>query len=121
MQKDTYLFTDSQSLLHKRQYIKSNLCYNITLETSFNHEIYKFIIFFFFRFKIAKEKNPAEKVRPHSAGGSKERAGEAGLHITCFDFSTKDHNMFVVGTVCGGLYKCILDRAVSIEGYLKNI
>lgn len=67
-------------------------------------------------YKIAKEKNPAENARPRSAGGSKERASEAGLHITCFDFSSKDHLLLVVGTLCGGLYKCKLDMAVPIEG-----
>ncbi|XP_031784115.1 WD repeat-containing protein 34-like [Nasonia vitripennis] len=68
------------------------------------------------RYKIAKEKNPAEKARPHSASGSKDRAAEAGLSITCFDFSSKEANLFVVGTLCGGLYKCKLDQAVSVEG-----
>ena len=75
--------------------------------------------FLYFSYKIAKEKNPAEKARPRSAGGSRERASEAGLHITCFDFSSKDQSVFVVGTLCGGLYRCMFDRAVPIEGIKK--
>lgn len=67
-------------------------------------------------YKIAKEKNPAEMARPMSAGGTKERAQEAGLCITSFDFSSKDQYLMVVGTLCGGLYKCKIDTAVSIEG-----
>ncbi|XP_015602970.1 WD repeat-containing protein 34 isoform X2 [Cephus cinctus] len=68
------------------------------------------------RFKIAKEHNPSESTRPRSAGGSRERATEAGLSVTTFDFSTKDPMLFVVGTLCGGLYKCSVDRATPVEG-----
>lgn len=68
------------------------------------------------RFKIIKEHNPIENSRPRSAGGTRERAAEAGLCITSFDFSWKDPNIFIVGTLCGGIYKCSLDRMSLIEG-----
>ncbi|XP_011872100.1 PREDICTED: WD repeat-containing protein 34-like [Vollenhovia emeryi] len=68
------------------------------------------------RFKIVKERNPVESVRPRSAGGTRERAAEAGLCITSFDFSPKHPSIFVVGTLCGGIYKCSLDSVTSIEG-----
>ncbi|CAL7937940.1 unnamed protein product [Xylocopa violacea] len=68
------------------------------------------------RFKIAKEHNPIENSRPRSAGGTRERAVESGLCITTFDFSSRDPSVFVVGTLCGGIYKCSLDRIVPIEG-----
>ncbi|XP_035733830.1 WD repeat-containing protein 34-like [Vespa mandarinia] len=68
------------------------------------------------RFKIIKEHNPIENSRPRSAGGTRERAVEAGLCITSFDFSWKDPNIFIVGTLCGGIYKCSLDRMSFIEG-----
>ncbi|KAG7200836.1 hypothetical protein KM043_003205 [Ampulex compressa] len=68
------------------------------------------------RFKLAKEHNPAENTRPRSAGGRRERAVESGLWITSFDFSSKDSTIFIVGTLCGGVYKCSLDRGVPIEG-----
>ncbi|XP_012289001.1 WD repeat-containing protein 34 isoform X2 [Orussus abietinus] len=67
------------------------------------------------RFKVAKEHNPSESARPRSAGGKRERAIEAGLSITCLDFSTKDTTLFIVGTLCGGLYKCSEVRAIPIE------
>lgn len=73
-------------------------------------------VFFPFRFKIVKEHNPAESVRPRSAGGSRERAIEAGLSVTCFDFSNKDSALFIVGTLCGGLYKCNTEHSNPIEG-----
>ncbi|XP_011137113.1 WD repeat-containing protein 34 [Harpegnathos saltator] len=68
------------------------------------------------RFKIAKERNPVENARPRSAGGTRERAAEAGLCIMTFDFSSKHPTIFVVGTLCGGIYKCSLDSVTSIEG-----
>ncbi|XP_076759586.1 cytoplasmic dynein 2 intermediate chain 2 [Xylocopa sonorina] len=68
------------------------------------------------RLKIAKEHNPIENSRPRSAGGTRERAVESGLCITTFDFSSRDPSVFVVGTLCGGIYKCSLDRVVPIEG-----
>lgn len=68
------------------------------------------------RFKIAKEYNPIESSRPRSAGGTRERAIESGLCITSFDFPFQDPVLFIVGTLCGGLYKCSLDRNASIEG-----
>ncbi|XP_020293566.1 WD repeat-containing protein 34-like isoform X2 [Pseudomyrmex gracilis] len=68
------------------------------------------------RFKIVKERNPVESVRPRSAGGTRERAAEAGLCITSFDFSPKHPSIFVVGTLCGGIYKCSLDSVTPIEG-----
>ncbi|KYQ52100.1 WD repeat-containing protein 34 [Trachymyrmex zeteki] len=67
------------------------------------------------RFKIVKERNPVENARPRSAGGS-ERAAEAGLCITSFDFSPKHPSIFIVGTLCGGIYKCSLDSITPIEG-----
>lgn len=67
------------------------------------------------RFKIVKERNPVESARPRSAGGS-ERAAEAGLCITSFDFSPKHPSIFIVGTLCGGIYKCSLDSVTPIEG-----
>lgn len=67
-------------------------------------------------FKVAKNHNPIENSRPQSAGGTHERAIESGLCVTAFDFSSKDNATFVVGTFCGGIYKCRLDRAVPIEG-----
>ncbi|EGI67871.1 PREDICTED: WD repeat-containing protein 34-like [Acromyrmex echinatior] len=67
------------------------------------------------RFKIVKERNPVENARPRSAGGS-ERAAEAGLCITSFDFSLKHPSIFIVGTLCGGIYKCSLDSITPIEG-----
>ena len=68
---------------------------------------------------MAKEHNPSESVRPRSAGGSRERAVEAGLSITSFDFSSKDPSLFIVGTLCGGIYKCSIDQAVFVEGTQK--
>lgn len=68
------------------------------------------------RFKIVKERNPLENARPRSAGGTRERAAEAGLCITSFDFSPKHPSIFVVGTLCGGIYKCSLDSVTPIEG-----
>ncbi|XP_015184133.1 PREDICTED: WD repeat-containing protein 34-like [Polistes dominula] len=68
------------------------------------------------QFKIIKEHNPIENSRPRSAGGTRERAAEAGLCITSFDFSWKDPNIFIVGTSCGGIYKCSLDHVSPIEG-----
>ncbi|KYN16811.1 PREDICTED: WD repeat-containing protein 34-like [Trachymyrmex cornetzi] len=67
------------------------------------------------RFKIVKERNPVENARPRSAGGS-ERAAEAGLCITSFNFSPKHSSIFLVGTLCGGIYKCSLDSITPIEG-----
>ncbi|XP_063988859.1 cytoplasmic dynein 2 intermediate chain 2-like [Diachasmimorpha longicaudata] len=67
------------------------------------------------RYKIVKERNPTENTRPRSAGGRKERAAEAGLAITCLDFSLKN-SIFVVGTLCGGLYKCTLDSSTPVQG-----
>ncbi|XP_018338558.1 PREDICTED: WD repeat-containing protein 34-like [Trachymyrmex septentrionalis] len=67
------------------------------------------------RFKIVKERNPVENARPRSAGGS-ERAAEAGLCIASFDFSPKHPSIFIVGTLCGGIYKCSLDSITPIEG-----
>ncbi|XP_015116948.1 WD repeat-containing protein 34 [Diachasma alloeum] len=67
------------------------------------------------RYKIVKERNPTENTRPRSAGGRKERAAEAGLSITCLDFSLKN-SIFVVGTLCGGLYKCSLDSSIPVQG-----
>ncbi|XP_012539103.1 WD repeat-containing protein 34 isoform X1 [Monomorium pharaonis] len=68
------------------------------------------------RFKIVKERNPVESARPQSASGTRERAAEAGLCITSFDFSPRHPSIFVVGTLCGGIYKCSLDSVTSIEG-----
>ncbi|EFN61353.1 WD repeat-containing protein 34 [Camponotus floridanus] len=68
------------------------------------------------RFKIVKERNPVESARPRSAGGTRERAAEAGLCITSFDFSPAHPSIFIVGTLCGGIYKCSLDSVTSIEG-----
>ncbi|KAL6422889.1 hypothetical protein ACFW04_010427 [Cataglyphis niger] len=68
------------------------------------------------RFKIIKERNPVENARPRSAGGIRERAAEAGLCITSFDFSPRHSSIFIVGTLCGGIYKCSLDSVTSIEG-----
>lgn len=73
---------------------------------------------FSYRFKVAKEHNPSESARPRSSGGTRERAIEAGLTITSFDFSSKDPSIFIVGTLCGGVYKCSVDQAVSVEGKL---
>lgn len=73
-----------------------------------------------FRFKIRKEHNPSEKTRPRSAGGRHERAVEPGLAITTLDFSAKDPTTFVVGTLCGGLYKCNIDRGIPVEGTLRR-
>lgn len=70
----------------------------------------------YFRFKIVKERNPVENARPRSAGGTRERAAEAGLCITSFDFSPGHPSIFVVGTLCGGIYKCSLDSVTPIEG-----
>ena len=67
------------------------------------------------KFKVAKEHNPAESLRPRSSGGRKERAVEAGLSITSLDFSSKDSTIFIVGTLCGGLYKCSVDQAAPID------
>ncbi|KAL0103686.1 hypothetical protein PUN28_017742 [Cardiocondyla obscurior] len=67
------------------------------------------------RFKIAKERNPIENARPRSSGGTRERAAEAGLCITSFDFSLKHPSIFIVGTLCGGIYKCSLDSVTPIE------
>nr|XP_033324896.1 WD repeat-containing protein 34-like [Megalopta genalis]XP_033324897.1 WD repeat-containing protein 34-like [Megalopta genalis] len=68
------------------------------------------------RLKIAKEHNPIENRRPRSAGGSRERAVESGLCITTFDFSSVDPIFFIVGTLCGGIYKCSVERIAPIEG-----
>ncbi|KAK2586223.1 hypothetical protein KPH14_001481 [Odynerus spinipes] len=68
------------------------------------------------QFKITKEHNPVENLRPRSAGGKRERAAEAGLTITSFDFSWKDPAIFIAGTLCGGIYKCSLDSVSPIEG-----
>ncbi|XP_076650747.1 cytoplasmic dynein 2 intermediate chain 2 [Halictus rubicundus] len=68
------------------------------------------------RLKIAKEHNPIENIRPRSAGGSRERAVESGLCITTFDFSSVDPIFFIVGTLCGGIYKCSIERIAPIEG-----
>lgn len=75
------------------------------------------------RYKIIKEHNPAENTRPQSSGGRKERAAEAGLCITCVDFSTKNPSIFIAGTLCGGIYKCSLDATTPIQGpyQLKKI
>ncbi|XP_066581276.1 cytoplasmic dynein 2 intermediate chain 2-like [Prorops nasuta] len=67
------------------------------------------------KFKLSKEHNPVENSRPRSAGGRRERAAEGGLCITSFDFSSKRPLIFIVGTLCGGLYKCSLDRNTPIE------
>lgn len=40
---------------------------------------------------------------------------ESGLCITAFDFSSRDPIFFIVGTLCGGIYKCSLDRVAPIE------
>jgi len=69
-----------------------------------------------YSFKIIKERNPVENARPRSAGGTRERAAEAGLCITSFDFSPRHSSIFVVGTLCGGIYKCSLDGVTPIEG-----
>ncbi|KZC13094.1 WD repeat-containing protein 34 [Dufourea novaeangliae] len=68
------------------------------------------------RLKVAKEHNPIENTRPRSSGGTRERAIESGLCITAFDFSFKHPVFFIVGTLCGGIYKCSLDRVAPIEG-----
>ncbi|KOC71025.1 WD repeat-containing protein 34 [Habropoda laboriosa] len=68
------------------------------------------------RLKVVKEHNPIESSRPRSAGGTRERAVESGLCITTFDFSSRDPIFFIVGTLCGGIYKCSLDRIAPIEG-----
>lgn len=68
------------------------------------------------RLKVAKEHNPVENSRPRSAGGKRERAVESGLCITAFDFSSRDPIFFIAGTLCGGIYKCSLDRIAPIEG-----
>ncbi|KAL7294875.1 hypothetical protein TKK_0011799 [Trichogramma kaykai] len=66
------------------------------------------------KYKILKEKNLTEKSALGNEGEDKN--AEAGLHITSFDFSAKDHKVFVVGTLCGRLYKCNLDQTIPIEG-----
>lgn len=71
---------------------------------------------YIFRLKLTKEYNPIENSRPRSAGGTRERAMESGLCITAFDFSFRDPIFFIVGTLCGGIYKCSLDRVAPIEG-----
>lgn len=68
------------------------------------------------RFKIIKEYNPSEKTRPSSSGGSRQCAAEAGLCITCFDFSHQDSSILIVGTLCGGIYKCNTNTTVDIQG-----
>ncbi|XP_046746328.1 cytoplasmic dynein 2 intermediate chain 2-like isoform X4 [Diprion similis] len=68
------------------------------------------------RFKISKEHNPSEKTRPRSASGRKERAVEPGLCITALNFSTIDQTIFVLGTLCGGLYRCNIDHGTPVEG-----
>ncbi|XP_014486822.1 PREDICTED: WD repeat-containing protein 34-like [Dinoponera quadriceps] len=70
----------------------------------------------FKRFKIVKERNPVENARPRSATGTRERAAEAGLWITSFDFCPQFPSIFIVGTLCGGIYKCSLDSVTPIEG-----
>lgn len=87
--------------------------------SSYHQFLFPVEYFFPFRFKIIKEHNPIENSRPRSTGGTRERAAEAGLCITSFDFSWKDPNIFIVGTLCGGIYKCSLDRMSLIEGILK--
>ncbi|CAD1473974.1 unnamed protein product, partial [Heterotrigona itama] len=67
------------------------------------------------RLKVIKEHNPIENSRPCSASGTRERAVECGLCITTFDFSSRDPIFFIVGTLCGGIYKCSLDRIAPIE------
>lgn len=67
------------------------------------------------RLKVIKEHNPIENTRPRSASGTRERAAECGLCITTFDFSSRDPIFFIVGTLCGGIYKCSLDRVAPIE------
>ncbi|XP_046482998.1 cytoplasmic dynein 2 intermediate chain 2 isoform X3 [Neodiprion pinetum] len=72
------------------------------------------------RFKISKEHNPSEKTRPRSASGKKERAVEPGLCITAFNFSTIDQTTFVLGTLCGGLYRCNIDQGTPVEGIVYS-
>ncbi|XP_043289383.1 cytoplasmic dynein 2 intermediate chain 2-like [Venturia canescens] len=67
------------------------------------------------RFKISKEHNPAENSRPRSSSGKRERAVEAGLSLTCLDFSLISPGIFVVGTLCGGIYKCSLENPIPID------
>ncbi|XP_034939658.1 WD repeat-containing protein 34-like [Chelonus insularis] len=68
------------------------------------------------RFKIVKEYNPAENSRPPSAGGRQERATEPGLYITCLELCLKSFENFIVGTLCGGLYKCSINATSPIQG-----
>ncbi|KAK0161406.1 hypothetical protein PV327_009879 [Microctonus hyperodae] len=68
------------------------------------------------RYKIFKEHNPAENLRPRSAGSRRERAIETGLSITSMDFSSKNPIIFIVGTLCGGLYKCSSEAVTKIQG-----
>lgn len=70
-------------------------------------------------YKISKEKNPIEKGRPQSASGKRDRAAEAGLQITAFDFSSVEPSILIAGTLCGGIYKCNLDLAVPLDGKKK--
>lgn len=67
------------------------------------------------RFKISKEHNPAESSRPRSSGGKRERAVEAGLSLTGLDFSLMSPGIFIVGTLCGGIYKCSLENPIPID------
>lgn len=57
-----------------------------------------------------------ENSRPRSAGGRLERAVEAGLSITAIDFFAKDPEIFIAGTLCGGLYKCSMETTTPIQG-----
>ncbi|KAK0092810.1 hypothetical protein PV326_000551 [Microctonus aethiopoides] len=68
------------------------------------------------RYKIIKEHNPAENLRPRSAGSRRERAIETGLSITSMDFSSKNPSIFIVGTLCGGLYQCNSEAVTKIQG-----
>ncbi|KAG8034017.1 hypothetical protein G9C98_008498 [Cotesia typhae] len=67
-------------------------------------------------FKIIKEHNPAENSRPPSASGRHERTFEPGLSITCLDISYKNNEIFIVGTLCGGLYKCSFNATTPVQG-----
>ncbi|XP_044581779.1 cytoplasmic dynein 2 intermediate chain 2-like isoform X1 [Cotesia glomerata] len=68
------------------------------------------------RFKIIKEHNPAENSRPPSASGRHERTLEPGLSITCLDISYKNNEIFIVGTLCGGMYKCNFNATTPVQG-----
>ncbi|XP_057320446.1 cytoplasmic dynein 2 intermediate chain 2-like [Microplitis mediator] len=68
------------------------------------------------RFKIIKEHNPVENSRPPSASGRYERTIEPGLSITCLDISYKNNDIFIIGTLCGGLYKCSFNATTPVQG-----